>query len=60
MQQYHEFVTNAKGSNVELALPVEVAVNKSNVGEVEKAIWNAYHHHDIPESPFRTIKPSPY
>ena len=50
MQQYQEFVTNAKGSNADLAPPVEVAINKNNVGEVEKAILNAFHH-DTPELP---------
>ena len=29
------------------------------MAEVEKAILNAYHH-DTPESPYRTIKASPY
>ena len=56
-QQYHEFATNTKGSNVELATPVEDAINKNNVREVAKAILNAYCY-DTPESPYRTIKAS--
>ena len=59
MQHYHEFVTNAKGSNAEHAPPVEVVINNNNVREVEKVILHAYHH-DTPESPYRTIKTSPY
>ena len=58
MKQYHEFVTNAKRSNAELAPPVEVAI-KNNVGKVKKAILNEYHH-DTPELPYRTIKASSY
>ena len=59
MQQCRQLVTNARGNNADLAPPVEVVINKNNVGEVEKAILNAYHH-DTPELPYRTIKDSPY
>ena len=59
MQQYHEFVKNAKRSNDEPASPVEVAINKNDVWEVEKVVLNAYCH-DTPELPGGAIKASPY
>ena len=59
MQQCHELVTNAKESNAELAPPVEVARNRNNVAEAEKAILNAYSH-DTLKLPYRTIKASPH
>ena len=37
MQQYHDFITNSTGSNAELPPPVEIAINKNNIGDIEKA-----------------------
>ena len=42
MQQYHEFITNSTGSNAELAPPMEIAVNKNNIEDVEKVILDVY------------------
>ena len=50
MQQYHEFITNSTGNNAELAPPVEIAIKKSNVGDIEKAILDVYQK-DTPELP---------
>ena len=52
MQQYHEFITNSTGSNAELAPPVEIAINKNNIGDVEKPVLDIYQK-DTPEFPTR-------
>ena len=59
MQQYHEFITNSTGSNAELGPPVEIAINKNNIGDVEKAVLDIYQK-DTPELPYKTIEASPF
>ena len=59
MQQYHDFITNSTGSNAELAPPVEIAINKNNIGDIEKAILDVYQK-DTPESSYKAIEASPF
>ena len=59
MQQYHEFITNSTGNNAELAPPVEIAIKKSNVGDIEKTILDVYQK-DTPELPYKIIEASPF
>ena len=59
MQQYHKFITNSTGNNAELAPPVEIAIKKSNVGDIEKAILDVYQK-DTPELPYKIIEASPF
>ena len=38
---------------------MEIAINKNNIGDIEKAILDVYQK-DTPESPYKTIEASPF
>ena len=60
MKSYHKFVIEASTSSVsQLAPPPEVAINKNNITQIEKAILDVYVNH-TPGSLFDQIKKSPY